>query len=664
MSEIGTITRPRLKRELAAQRARPGRLTPKDVGRACLAIVLAGVLGGETASAQCEATLLEPIEDDAFVLTLNGHNASLTFRWISSGCGATDIAILFPPSVLFSHQSDPVPVSAGVEAQWTFEFNESPMPQEWCWSVPHAPQQACFTVATIPGATPTPTPAAEPGGFPSKPAPTPLEATDRRYVVDSGPGLNTTCQYNTDPDIIIHLPIDRYLGPVDQFGWLQNAAAQISNGTLAAFAELKIEAWDVDAGGGVLVAPEIDKVYFNGVPLQNPLGAANGILTGQGGQWSETRFIVPISWVRFRERGVNGQPPPDDPLQRNEIKIDVDTGNTHKVWCTSIASVSLSFKAISPVILVHGNGSDPGFWSRQGFAPTLAGLEVPFDDSVVLDETSIEQNGWELGQVLPGIVEEFGVDRVHLVAHSKGGLDSREFLAKYGGAFEVVSLVTLSTPHRGVGTADFALSRERFGGAFNSGIQVNVLSLAAALGRSGLFDVTDGRRDLTVGHAGRFNRENVGKVALDTIIQVIGADSNTDNDFLGRLDYTDDNLAALVSESPDLAVFHQAAGDFAVQNLFSIVYRFLKDNSVLVPVERSLPVPAVFVSSTLLSGGGPNDIFVTTFSAEGPPNSGFEVQPHFLGSNGRNHSDVIDPGVAQSVFGYLLETDARNGGFK
>lgn len=53
-------------------------------------------------------------------------------------------------------------------------------------------------------------------------------------------------------------------------------------------------------------------------------------------------------------------------------------------------------------------------------------------------------------QTLPG-------ERFHIIAHSMGGLDSREYLTHLGGEEHVLSLTTLGTPHRGSPIADLAL---------------------------------------------------------------------------------------------------------------------------------------------------------------------------------------------------------------
>lgn len=50
-------------------------------------------------------------------------------------------------------------------------------------------------------------------------------------------------------------------------------------------------------------------------------------------------------------------------------------------------------------------------------------------------------------------------ERVHLIAHSMGGLDSRYMISRLAMAGSVQTLTTLGTPHRGTAFADWAITR-------------------------------------------------------------------------------------------------------------------------------------------------------------------------------------------------------------
>lgn len=50
-------------------------------------------------------------------------------------------------------------------------------------------------------------------------------------------------------------------------------------------------------------------------------------------------------------------------------------------------------------------------------------------------------------------------ERVHIVAHSMGGLDARYMISRMGMAGNVATLTTLGTPHRGTAFADWGVSK-------------------------------------------------------------------------------------------------------------------------------------------------------------------------------------------------------------
>jgi triacylglycerol esterase/lipase EstA (alpha/beta hydrolase family) len=159
------------------------------------------------------------------------------------------------------------------------------------------------------------------------------------------------------------------------------------------------------------------------------------------------------------------------------------------VWATAIDWASIQFKAADPVVLVHGIRSNGG-----AFANFQAGLEnhyVISDNSISMTDqpapdlipagcpnipynNSIDYNVTQLRAEIKRIAEEYGVETINIVAHSKGGIDSRAFLdgtissplpvqvGMMGGQpviqdLEANSIVTLNTPHRGSVLADYGI---------------------------------------------------------------------------------------------------------------------------------------------------------------------------------------------------------------
>ena len=72
---------------------------------------------------------------------------------------------------------------------------------------------------------------------------------------------------------------------------------------------------------------------------------------------------------------------------------------------------------------------------------------------------SVEECGRQLAERIRQIVEGTGCGKVNIIAHSKGGLDSRAAITLHGMAPYVASLTTVNTPHRGCLFADYLLGK-------------------------------------------------------------------------------------------------------------------------------------------------------------------------------------------------------------
>lgn len=71
----------------------------------------------------------------------------------------------------------------------------------------------------------------------------------------------------------------------------------------------------------------------------------------------------------------------------------------------------------------------------------------------------MEDSGRELAERIRQIVEETGCGKVNIIAHSKGGLDSRAAIAHCGMDPYVAILTTINTPHRGCIFAEYLLGQ-------------------------------------------------------------------------------------------------------------------------------------------------------------------------------------------------------------
>ena len=75
---------------------------------------------------------------------------------------------------------------------------------------------------------------------------------------------------------------------------------------------------------------------------------------------------------------------------------------------------------------------------------------------------SIETNALQLKKQILRILDEQKVEKVNLIAHSKGGLDSKYMIKELDMEDKIASLTTLSTPHKGSKLANKLLSLPKF----------------------------------------------------------------------------------------------------------------------------------------------------------------------------------------------------------
>ncbi|MDO5734528.1 MAG: alpha/beta fold hydrolase [Eubacteriales bacterium] len=112
-------------------------------------------------------------------------------------------------------------------------------------------------------------------------------------------------------------------------------------------------------------------------------------------------------------------------------------------------------KGSYPLLLVHGYGArDQSFLKYWGRLPEFY-QENGFDCYLSHHDGhgTATNNARQIAERIMEICPEAG-DKVNIIAHSKGGLDSREMLALPGMADKVASLTTLGTPHHGIDIID------------------------------------------------------------------------------------------------------------------------------------------------------------------------------------------------------------------
>lgn len=104
-----------------------------------------------------------------------------------------------------------------------------------------------------------------------------------------------------------------------------------------------------------------------------------------------------------------------------------------------------------PVILVHGIVlKDIKFFKAFGrIEKTLKNAGYTVCTAPIDAFGTVENNAEQLKQCVNRVLSESGAEKVNLIAHSKGGIDSKYMIRNLGMEDAVASLTTLCTPHKG-----------------------------------------------------------------------------------------------------------------------------------------------------------------------------------------------------------------------
>lgn len=114
-----------------------------------------------------------------------------------------------------------------------------------------------------------------------------------------------------------------------------------------------------------------------------------------------------------------------------------------------------------PLFMVHGvffrDFKYFNYWGRIPKELEANGAKIFYGNHQ--SAAAVCDSARELSGRIQEIVEKTGCEKVNIIAHSKGGLDSRYAISRLGMARYVASLTTINTPHRGCVFADYLLSR-------------------------------------------------------------------------------------------------------------------------------------------------------------------------------------------------------------
>ena len=132
-----------------------------------------------------------------------------------------------------------------------------------------------------------------------------------------------------------------------------------------------------------------------------------------------------------------------------------------------------------PILLVHGvffrDFKYFNYWGRIPAELEKNGATIYYGEHQ--SAAAVRDSAGEIAERIRKIVNETGCGKVNVIAHSKGGLDTKYAIARLGMADYVASLTTINTPHNGCEFADYLLEKAPEGlktkvsGAYNAALK-------------------------------------------------------------------------------------------------------------------------------------------------------------------------------------------------
>ncbi len=142
------------------------------------------------------------------------------------------------------------------------------------------------------------------------------------------------------------------------------------------------------------------------------------------------------------------------------VSLEVEI-ETEKEELNAVRAESELCKTKYPILLVHGvffrDFRYLNYWGRIPKELQRNGATLYYGQQQ--SAASVDACGKELAERIQSIVNENDCEKLNIIAHSKGGLDSRAAITFYGAAPYVASITTINTPHHGCIFAEYLLNK-------------------------------------------------------------------------------------------------------------------------------------------------------------------------------------------------------------
>ena len=277
----------------------------------------------------------------------------------------------------------------------------------------------------------------------------PQKESDRNFVTDAGSKLDTGCIYRSSGPIEFDIDVTRYLGPLKADGTLANADALI-NGRVA-------------GADGDAEHARLRRRFGRRADAGRSAGARPGLVQRRGDR-------VPLRRDRHLEAELVSDRHPQGPIrgprQRRVVARARQEPRHHRHRRRQRRAGLVHLDRLGRAHVPGHLTDHPGARQQLGRRVLRASGIHPRPGPPRPARRQLDQHADRHGRQprlaaqyeIPAIAKSFGATGIHLVAHSKGGLDVREYLAQYQPShdkeFKVLSYTTLSTPHNGSALAD------------------------------------------------------------------------------------------------------------------------------------------------------------------------------------------------------------------